>query len=466
LFEDAQEAAPERSEPAELEPLTEQPDELTPGGEEPLSEPTLPEPELPDYGELADADAREEPAPAAESEPKAEPEPAAKTEPAAPRVQPKETPMVTDFYSEDLQAKIKVIGVGGGGCNALDRMIDSGLSGVDFVAVNTDYQALERSQALHKLQIGAKLTRGLGSGSNPEIGRKAAEESRHDIAELIAGADLVFVTCGKGGGTGTGAAPLIAGVAKEAGALTVGIVTRPFAFEGRRRQRIAGEGIENLRASVDSLIVIPNDKLLGLATDTTGLQEAFLMADDVLRQAVTGISELILKPGLVNMDFADVQMVMRDSGTALIGLGTAKGENRARVAVEEAIMSPLLESSIDGATGALINFTGGDDLTLQEVNEAATLVAERVDQDANIIFGAIVEPERTEEVHVMVLATGFSGEPRLHTATRREAVRERPRAEFRAREEEPKAEEYAEPVPAGEEVEDLDVPTFLRKLKK
>jgi len=401
-----------------------------------------------------------------ESEPEPEPATKAEAEQAKPRAQPKETWMVTDFYSEDLQAKIKVVGVGGGGCNALDRMIESGLSGVDFVAVNTDYQALERSKAQHKLQIGAKLTRGLGSGSNPDIGRKAAEESRQDISDLTAGADLVFVTCGKGGGTGTGAAPLIANVAKEAGALTVGIVTRPFAFEGRRRQRVANEGIENLRASVDSLIVIPNDKLLGLATDTTGLQEAFLMADEILRQAVTGISELILKPGLVNMDFADVQMVMQDSGTALIGLGSAKGENRARVAIEEAIMSPLLESSIDGATGVLINFTGGEDLTLQEVNEAATLVSERVDQDANIIFGAIIEPERTEEVHVMVLATGFSGEPRLHTAARREAVRERPRAEFRPREDSHATEDFAEPVPASEDTEDLDVPTFLRKLKK
>ncbi len=374
--------------------------------------------------------------------------------------------MVSDFYREDLQAKIKVVGIGGGGCNALDRMIGSGLSGVDFVAVNTDYQALERSQALHKLQVGAKLTRGLGSGSNPDIGRKAAEESRQDIAELLKGADLVFVTCGMGGGTGTGASPLIANVAKEAGTLTVGIVTRPFAFEGRRRQRAASEGIEKLRENVDSLIIIPNDKLLSLTSATTGLQEAFLMADEILRQGITGISELILKPGLVNMDFADVEMVMQDSGTALIGLGAATGENRARVAVEQAIMSPLLESSIDGATGVLINFTGGCDLTLQEVNEGATLVAERVDQDANIIFGAIIEPERMEEVRVMVLATGFSSQPGILSATRRESARERPRPEFRPREEEPAPAEFAEPGKDGGDNEDFDVPTFLRKLKK
>ncbi len=379
------------------------------------------------------------------------------------RPERKEYPMVSDFYREDLQAKIKVVGVGGGGCNALDRMLESGLAGVDFVAVNTDYQALERTKAPHKLQIGSKQTRGLGSGSNPEIGRKAAEESRGDIADLLHGADLVFVTCGMGGGTGTGASPMIAAVAKEAGSLTVGIVTRPFMFEGRRRQRVAAEGIENLRKSVDSLIVIPNDRLLSLTSATTGLQEAFIMADEVLRQGVTGISELILKPGLVNMDFADVSMVMRNSGTALIGLGNATGENRARVAVEQAIMSPLLESSIDGATGVLINFTGGKDMTLQEVNEAAMLVADRVDQDANIIFGAIVEKEQIDEVRVMVLATGFSTEPRIHSGgmRREQASSPRLRQEIRQREEEVSLPEV-EPRSAQED-EDLDVPAFLRK---
>jgi cell division protein FtsZ len=374
--------------------------------------------------------------------------------------------MASDFYREDLQAKIKVVGVGGGGCNALDRMISVGLGGVDFVAVNTDVQALDRSGAGHKLQIGAKLTRGLGSGSDPEIGRKAAEESRQDIGELLHGADLVFITGGMGGGTGTGACPLIANVAKEEGTLTVGIVTRPFSFEGRRRTRVAAEGIENLRKNVDSLIIIPNDKLLDLATSTTALQEAFLMADEILRQGVTGISELILKPGLVNMDFADVEMVMKDSGTALIGLGSASGENRSRVAVEQAILSPLLESSIDGATGVLINFTGGRDLTLREVNEAASLVSERVDQDANIIFGAIIDPEQRDEVHVMVLATGFAVEAKLHTAVRREKGRNHQRADYSLPREEP----VRVPEPAEHNSntieEDLDVPTFLRKLKK
>jgi len=369
--------------------------------------------------------------------------------------------MVSDFYREDLQAKIKVVGIGGGGCNALDRMIEGGLGGVDFIAVNTDFQALERSQAPHKLQIGAKLTRGLGSGSNPEIGKRAAEESRNDIGEMIQGADMVFITCGMGGGTGTGASPLFASVAKEGGSLSVGIVTRPFAFEGRRRMRMAQQGIEELRDSVDSLIVIPNDKLLDLTTATTALQEAFLMADEVLRQGVTGISELILKPGLINLDFADVRMVMKDSGTALIGLGQASGENRSRVAVEQAILSPLLESSIDGATGVLINFTGGSDLTLQEVNEAATLVSERVDQDANIIFGAIIDPEKQDEVRVMVLATGFSPEPRV-SRPRRESIWREP-----APQQAPVAASENEgnpPVTGGDgEEEDLDVPTFLRR---
>ena len=395
------------------------------------------------------------------SAPSDPPEPAAIA--VLPSAQPKEFLMVSDFYREELQAKIKVVGIGGGGCNALDRMLESGLSGVDFVAVNTDYQALERSKAPHKLQIGAKQTRGLGSGSNPEIGRKAAEESRQDIAELLKGADLVFVTCGMGGGTGTGASPMIANVAKEAGSLTVGIITRPFMFEGRRRQRVAAEGIENLRKSVDSLIVIPNDRLLSLTSSTTGLQEAFLMADEVLRQGVTGISELILKPGLVNMDFADVSMVMRNSGTALIGLGSASGENRARVAVEQAIMSPLLESSIDGATGVLINFTGGKDMTLQEVNEAAMVVADRVDQDANIIFGAIIEREQVDDVRVMVLATGFSCEPRIHGSTsarRDQSSALRPKQEARQREDDLMP---AEPERSIAEDEDLDVPAFLRK---
>ncbi len=370
-----------------------------------------------------------------------------------------EVTLMSDFYREDLQAKIKVIGVGGGGCNALDRMIESGLSGVDFIAVNTDYQALQRSQATHKIQVGAKLTRGLGSGSNPEIGKKAAEESRGELSEMVRGADMVFITCGMGGGTGTGASPLIANAAKEGSALTVGIVTKPFAFEGRRRARVAEEGIDSLRQNVDSLIVIPNDKLLDLASATMGLQEAFLMADEILRQGVIGISELILKPGLINLDFADVKMVMKESGTALIGLGQASGENRSRVAVEQAILSPLLESSIDGATGVLINFTGGRDLTLQEVNEAATLVSERVDQDANIIFGAIIDKEKHDEVKVMVLATGFSAEPSTRRPSARAFIRESVTRDAPS----PPPEEREKPLPKVGDDEDLDVPAFLRR---
>ncbi|MCC7477596.1 cell division protein FtsZ [bacterium] len=313
-----------------------------------------------------------------------------------------------DYKSPDLQAKIKVVGIGGGGCNAVDRMIESGLQGVDFIAMNTDFQALQRSLAQHKVQLGTKLTKGLGAGSNPEIGRRAAEESRNEITELLGGADMVFVTCGEGGGTGTGGAPIVASVAKEIGALTVGIATRPFKFEGKRRATYAADGINNLREQVDTLILIPNDKLLDLVSESTSLQESFMLADEILRQAVTGISELILKPGLINLDFADVKMIMENSGTAIIGLGEASGEQRALRAVENAILSPLLESSIDGAHGVLINFIGGRDMSLQEINMASELVSNRVDEDANIIFGATVDEEKRDRVRVMILATGFN----------------------------------------------------------
>lgn len=317
-----------------------------------------------------------------------------------------------DYKShDDLQARIKVVGIGGGGCNALDRMIETGLEGVDFIALNTDYQALARSHAQHKVQVGQKLTKGLGAGSNPEIGRRAAEESRQEIAELVEGADLVFVTCGMGGGTGTGGSSTVASIARESGALTVGIVSRPFKFEGRRRGKVAIEGINQLRENVDTLIVIPNDRLLDIVSETTSLQDSFLLADEILRQAVTGISELILKPGLINLDFADVKMVMENSGTALIGLGEASGESRAVSAVQQAIQSPLLESSIDGARGVLINFIGGRDMSLQEVNQAAELISDRVDEDANIIFGATMDEEKRDRVRVMILATGFKVEP-------------------------------------------------------
>ena len=377
-----------------------------------------------------------------------------------------------DYVSHDLQAKIKVIGIGGGGCNALDRMIESGLEGVDFIALNTDFQALNRSKAVHKVQLGQKLTKGLGAGSNPEVGRRAAEESRADLQELLAGADMVFVTSGMGGGTGTGGAPIIANVARELGALTVGIVTRPFRFEGRRRAKVALEGITALREQVDTLIVIPNDKLLDLVSETTSLQESFMQADEILRQAVTGISELILKPGLINLDFADVKQVMENSGTALIGLGESSGDNRAVNAVEAAIMSPLLESSIDGARGVLINFIGGRDMSLQEVNKAAELVSNRVDEEANIIFGATVDEEKRDRVRVMILATGFSAEPAQVNGRVQMQKSDAPQVKLlydeQARQK-PLArppEAASKPAKPEESDEDLDIPAFLRRVKK
>ena len=384
-----------------------------------------------------------------------------------------------DYKSPDLQAKIKVVGIGGGGCNAVDRMIETGLQGVDFIAMNTDFQALNRSLASHKMQLGTKLTKGLGAGSNPEIGRRAAEESRADIQELVAGADMVFVTCGEGGGTGTGGAPIVANVAKEIGALTVGIVTRPFKFEGRRRGKAAHDGISSLREQVDTLIVIPNDRLLDLVSESTSLQESFMLADDILRQAVTGISELILKPGLINLDFADVKKVMENSGTAIIGLGEASGEQRAIRAVEHAIQSPLLESSIDGASGVLINFVGGRDMSLQEVNQAAELVSNRVDDEAEIIFGATVDEDKKDRVRVMILATGFSAEAAerafSHAASNGGAKNGGGRVKLISESSTPRpvqssAPRIESPAPshtsAAQSEEDLDVPAFLRRIKK
>jgi len=380
-----------------------------------------------------------------------------------------------EYAPHDLQAKIKVVGLGGGGCNALDRMIEAGLEGVDFIALNTDFQALTRSKAAHKLQLGQKLTKGLGAGSNPEIGRRSAEESRAEIQEFVVGADMVFVTCGMGGGTGTGAAPIVANVAREVGALTVGIVTRPFRFEGRRRGKVAAEGINNLREQVDTLIVIPNDRLLDLVTESTSLQESFRLADDVLRMAVSGISELILKPGLINLDFADVKMVMANSGTAIIGLGEASGEQRAVQAVEEAILSPLLESSIDGARGLLINFVGGRDLSLQEINKAAELVSTRVDEEANIIFGATVDEEKRDRVRVMILATGFAVEPSTQAAAIRVPEQKPESMPVKLLYEESSRKKALSTTPetsAGNKAakadndDDLDIPAFLRRLKK
>src|SRR5947207_1955060 len=305
-------------------------------------------------------------------------------------------------------AVIKVVGVGGGGTNAVNRMVDAGLKGVEFTAVNTDAQALQMCDADIKLQIGSTLTRGLGAGANPETGQGAANESRDEIKESLKGADMVFVTAGEGGGTGTGAAPVIAEIAKhEVGALTVGVVTRPFTFEGAQRQRQAEDGIRRLAEQVDTLIVIPNERLLSIVERRTTILEAFRAADDVLRQGVQGITDLITVPGLINLDFADVRTIMRDAGSALMGIGSASGENRASEAAKGAISSPLLETSVEGATGVLLNITGGSDLGLFEVNEAAEIVQSASAGDSNIIFGAVVDDSLGDEVRVTVIATGF-----------------------------------------------------------
>ena len=306
-------------------------------------------------------------------------------------------------------ARIKVIGVGGGGQNAVNRMIEAGLQGVEFAALNTDAQALMMSNAPTKLQLGAKLTRGLGAGSNPEIGQKAAEESREEIRQLLEGADMVFITAGMGGGTGTGGTPVVAEIAREVSALTVGVVTKPFSFEGRRRQQQAEQGIEALRDKVDTLVVIPNDRLLQVAEKKTSILEAFRLADDVLRQGVQGISDLITVPGLINLDFADVRTIMANAGSALMGIGVASGEERAIKAAKMAISSPLLEASIEGARGILLNITGSSNLGLFEVNDAAEIIAEAADPEANIIFGAVIDESLRDEVRVTVIATGFDG---------------------------------------------------------
>ncbi|PKM89478.1 MAG: cell division protein FtsZ [Firmicutes bacterium HGW-Firmicutes-12] len=313
-----------------------------------------------------------------------------------------------EFETDVIQtAQIKVIGVGGGGSNAVNRMIDSGLKGIDFIAVNTDAQALYLSKAPNRIQIGTKLTRGLGAGANPEVGEKAAEESRDELTSALKGADMVFITAGMGGGTGTGATAVIAEIAKEIGALTVGVITKPFPFEGRRRMSHADNGIANLKGKVDTLIMIPNEKLLQVVDKNTSINDAFRIADDVLRQGVQGISDLIAVPGLINLDFADVKTIMLETGSALMGIGVASGENRAAVAARAAISSPLLETSIEGAKGVLLNITGGSNLGLFEVNEAAEIIAQASDPDANIIFGAVIDDDLADEVRVTVIATGF-----------------------------------------------------------
>jgi len=336
-------------------------------------------------------------------------------------------------------AQIKVIGVGGGGSNAVNRMIAAGLRGVEFISVNTDAQALYLANSECKLQIGEKLTKGLGAGANPEIGAQAAEESREEIKQALKGADMVFVTAGMGGGTGTGAAPIIAEVARELGALTVGVVTKPFTFEGRRRAATAEKGISLLKEKVDTLITIPNDRLLQVVDKRTPILEAFRIADDVLRQGVQGISDLIAVPGLINLDFADVKTIMKETGAALMGIGVGTGDNRTVEAAKKAIASPLLETSIDGARGVLLNITGGINLSLFEVNEAADIVAEAADPDANIIFGAVIDESLDDEVRITVIATGFD-----HRASeRKQIIEELTQRSFSS--------------------DDIDIPAFLRR---
>jgi cell division protein FtsZ len=346
-------------------------------------------------------------------------------------------------------AVIKVVGVGGGGTNAVNRMVDAGLAGVEFIAVNTDAQALMMTDADVKIQVGTQATRGLGAGADPEIGFAAAQESRDELKEALKGADMVFVTAGEGGGTGTGGAPIVAELGQELGALTVGVVTRPFAFEGRKRADQAERGIDQLRDRVDTLIVIENDRLLQVVERQTSVVEAFRMADDILRQGVQGITDLITEPGLVNLDFADVRTIMRDAGSALMGIGRATGENRAAEAARIAVSSPLLEASIEGATGILLNITGGSDIGLFEVNEAAEVVTGAADQNANVIFGAVIDDSAGDEVQVTVIATGFGGQGRRRR--RREAEREPPI---------PAAATSTEGFDVSHEV--LDVPSFLR----
>jgi cell division protein FtsZ len=359
-------------------------------------------------------------------------------------------------------ANIKVIGVGGGGGNAVNRMIESDVSGVEFWSINTDAQALTLAGAPSRLQIGQKLTRGLGAGGNPAIGQKAAEESRDEIATALEGADLVFITAGMGGGTGTGAAPIVAEVAKEMGALTVGVVTRPFVFEGRRRTSQAEQGIEGLKSRVDTLIIIPNNKLLEVIPEQTPVQEAFRYADDVLRQGVQGISDIITIPGLVNVDFADVRAVMADAGSALMGIGVSSGKSRAREAAIAAISSPLLECSIEGARGVVFNITGGSDLTLHEVNAAAETIYEVVDPNANIIFGAVIDDRLQGEVRITVIATGFTGE--IQVAPQQNVVSTRIVTPTNTRKSTPQPTvNQPNPIPEPKEKPALDIPDFLQR---
>jgi len=357
---------------------------------------------------------------------------------------------------EDRYARIRVIGVGGGGSNAVNRMIDAGVSNVDFVAMNTDLQVLSLAAAKHKLQLGETLTKGLGAGGDPDIGRLAAEESQEEIRRVLEDSDMVFITAGMGGGTGTGAAPVIAEMSRALGALTVAVVTRPFTFEGAQRAKVADTGIEELRDKVDTLITIPNDRILSVVDKRATLLDAFRVADDVLRQGVQGISDIITVPGMINVDFADVKTIMENQGSALMGIGRGTGEQRAVQAAQAATASPLLESSIDGARGVLLNITGGPDLTLSEIHEAAEVIYRATDQEhVNIIFGTVVDERMSGEVRITVLATGF------------DATRPRKPIEVPQKKEEPVPEAAPkpaeEPVPVLAAESELDIPAFLRR---
>ena len=367
--------------------------------------------------------------------------------------------MQPEFVSDTENfARIKVLGVGGGGSNAVNRMIEEGLRGVEFVAINTDAQALMLSHAPMRVRTGEKLTKGLGSGGNPDIGAKAAEESSDDLYEVIKDADMVFITAGMGGGTGTGAAPVIARIAKETGALTIGVVTKPFAFEGTKRKEVAEEGIEKLKDHVDTLIAIPNDRLLEIVDKRASIQQAFRVADDVLRQGIQGISELITVPGLINLDFADVRTIMAEGGAALMAIGHGEGDNKAVEAAEQAIASSLLDVTIDGARGILFNVTGGLDLSLHEVNEAAEIIRKTADPAANIIFGAVLDDSMKDKIRITVIATGFDAATQQRPAVLRSAAASKPDSKVVRR-----------PVPIDDfparvlDSDNLDIPAFLRK---
>lgn len=370
-----------------------------------------------------------------------------------------ETEYEENNYMMDGTATIKVIGVGGAGNNAINRMIEAGIKNVEFIAINTDRQALQLSKANSRIQIGEKLTRGLGAGANPDIGMQAAEESKAEIAEVLRGADMVFVTAGMGGGTGTGAAPIVAAAAKELGILTIGVVTKPFTFEGKKRLAQAERGIASLKGKVDTLVVIPNDKLLQVIDRKTSMIEAFRMADDVLRQGVQGISDLISVPGVINLDFADVRTIMLNQGMAHMGIGCASGENRAEDAAKQAIQSPMLETSIEGARGIIINITGGSDMGLHEANTAAELVQRSADPEANIIFGTVIDESMGDELQITVIATGFEKEEERRTGSQYENIvadawRKRSSNTI-----------TSTTQSSNDSNGDLDIPTFLRKNK-